>query len=114
VRILLAAHQFFPEHYAGVETVTLSLAQEFKARGHEPYVLAPKRSIPGNDIEPGEIEDYEFGGVLVRRVGRPKEGVSRPYSLDYENEVMADRSREDMRKISPYIVYPGHLPGVSA
>jgi hypothetical protein len=63
VRILFAAHQFFPEHYAGVETVTLSLAQEFKVRGHEPYVLAPKRSIPGNDIEPGEVEDYEFGGI---------------------------------------------------
>ncbi|HEX5915567.1 MAG TPA: glycosyltransferase, partial [Rubrobacter sp.] len=104
MRILFAAHQFFPEHYAGVETVTLSLAQEFKARGHEPYVLAPKRSIPGNDIEPGEVEDYEFGGIPVRRVGRPKEGVSRPYSLDYENEVMAGRTREYLRKIAPDIV----------
>ncbi len=83
MRILLAAHQFFPEHYAGVEIVTLGLAREFRARGHETFVLAPKRSITGNNIEPGEIEDYEFEGVPVRRVGRPKEGVSRPYRLDY-------------------------------
>jgi len=114
VRILFAAHQFFPEHYAGVETVTLSLAQEFKARGHEPYVLAPKRSIPGNDIEPGEVEDYEFGGIPVRRVGRPKEGVFRPYRLDYENEVMAKRTSEYMRKTGPDIVHAEHFQGLSA
>ena len=82
MKILFAAHQFFPEHYAGVETVTLGLARELRARGHETYVLAPKRSILGNDIRPGEIEDYEFTGIPVRRVGRPEEGFSRPYRLD--------------------------------
>ncbi len=114
MRILFAAHQFFPEHYAGVEIVTLGLAREFRARGHETYVLAPKRSIPGNDIEPGEIEDYEFGGVPVRRVGRPKEGVSRPYRLDYENEVMARRTREYMQEIRPDVVHAEHFQGLSA
>ena len=114
MRILFAAHQFFPEHYAGVETVTLSLAREFGARGHEPYVLAPKRSIPGNDIEPGEVEDYEFAGVPVRRVGRPKEGLSRPYRLDYENEVMAQRTREYLLEVEPDIVHAEHFQGLSA
>ena len=113
MRILFAAHQFFPEHYAGVEIVTLGLAQEFRARGHETFVLAPKRSIPGNDIEPGEIQDYEFGGVPVRRVGRPKEGLRRPYRLDYENEVMARRARQFMREIRPDIVHAEHFQGLS-
>jgi glycosyltransferase involved in cell wall biosynthesis len=114
VRVLFAAHQFFPEHYAGVETVTLSLAREFRARGHKPYVLAPKRSIPVNDIEPGEVEDYEFAGVPVRRVGRPKEGLSRPYRLDYENGVMAQRTREYMLEVEPDIVHAEHFQGLSA
>lgn len=114
MRVLFAAHQFFPEHYAGVETVTLSLAREFGARGHEPYVLAPKRSIPGNDIEPGGVEDYEFAGVPVRRVGRPKEGLSRPYRLDYENEVMAQRTREYLQEVDPDIVHAEHFQGLSA
>ncbi len=114
MRILFAAHQFFPEHYAGVEIVTLGLARELRARGHETYVLAPKRSIPVNDIQPGEIEDYEFGGVPVRRVGRPKEGISRPYRLDYENEVMARRTREYMREVQPDIVHAEHFQGLSA
>jgi glycosyltransferase involved in cell wall biosynthesis len=114
VKILFAAHQFFPEHYAGVETVTLGLARELRARGHETYVLAPKRSIPGNNIRPGEIEDYKFAGVPVRRVGRPKEGLSRPYRLNYENEVMAERAREYMRKVGPDIVHAEHFQGLSA
>lgn len=114
MRILLAAHQFFPEHYAGVEIVTLGLAKELRRRGHETFVLAPKRSIPGNDIEPGEIEDYEFEGVPVRRIGRPKEGVSRPYNLDFRNDVMADRVREYMREIQPDIVHAEHFQGLSA
>ena len=113
MRILFAAHQFFPEHYAGVETVTLSLAQEFRARGHEPYVLAPRRSIPGSGIEPGEVQEYEFGGIPVRRVGRPKEGVSRPYRLDYENEVMAERTSEYLREVEPDIVHAEHFQGLS-
>jgi glycosyltransferase involved in cell wall biosynthesis len=114
MRILFAAHQFFPEHYAGVEIVTLGLAREFRARGHETYVLAPKRSIPVNDIRPGEIEDYEFGGIPVRRVGRPKEGLSRPYRLDYVNEVMAQRAREYLQEIRPDIVHAEHFQGLSA
>lgn len=114
MRILFAAHQFFPEHYAGVEIVTLGLARELRSRGHETFVLAPKRSIPGNNIEPGQVEDYEFEGIPVRRVGRPKEGLSRPYRLDYENEVMAERVREYMRLVRPDVVHAEHFQGLSA
>src|SRR5215211_481036 len=115
MRILFAAHQFFPEHYAGVETVTLGLARELRARGHETFVLAPKRSIPANNIEPGEIEDYEFEGVPVRRIGRRKEGVSRRfYRLDYEDKLMALRAREYMQEIRPDIVHAEHFQGFTA
>jgi glycosyltransferase involved in cell wall biosynthesis len=114
MKILFAAHQFFPEHYAGVEIVTLGLAKELRARGHETFVLAPKRSIPTNNIEPGEIENYEFEGVPVRRVGRPKEGLDQPLRLDYENEVMAERTREYMREMRPDIVHAEHFQGLSS
>ena len=113
MRILFVAHQFFPEHYAGVEVLTLGLAKASGDRGHEPYVLAAKRSIPFNDIRPGEIEDYEFEGIPVRRVGRPREGLSRPYHLDYDNEVMAQRTREYMREIDPDVVHAMHFQGLS-
>ena len=113
MKILFALHQFFPEHYAGTEVLTLGLAQELKARGHEPYVLAAKRSFPIHDIQPGEIEDYEVGGVPVRRVGRPTGGFSRPYHLDYQNETMAERTREYVREVEPDVVHAMHFQGLS-
>ena len=114
MKVLFAVHQFFPEHYAGTEVLTLGLARELKARGHEPYVLAAKRSVPVNDIRPGEVEDYEYAGIPVRRVGRPREGLARPYALDYHNPVMAERAREYTREIQPDVVHAMHLQGLSA
>jgi glycosyltransferase involved in cell wall biosynthesis len=114
VRILFALHQFFPEHHAGVEIVTLGLAREFKARGHEPYVLAPRRSLPSNDVRPGEVEDYEVDGIPVRRVGRPEESAYQSYRLDYENDVMARRAREYVREVTPDVVHAMHFQGLSA
>src|SRR5918911_522781 len=114
MKILFAAHQFFPEHYAGVEIVTLNLARELKARGHQTFVLAPKRSVPASELHPGEIEDYEFEGIPVRRVGRPTESLSRPYRLHYENPVMSLRTREYLQEVWPDIVHAEHFQGLSA
>ena len=113
MRILFAVHQFFPESGAGVELVTLGLAKELRTRGHETFVLAAKRSLPGG-IRPYETEDYEHEGVPVRRVGRPEEGPSRPYRLNYENERMAEKAREYAREIRPDVVHAMHLQGLSA
>ena len=114
MRILFALHQFFPESRAGVEIVTLGLARELKARGHDPRVLAAKRSLPGSGIRPYETEDYEFEEIPVRRVGRPEEGLSRQYRLNYHNEQMAQRVREYVREARPEIVHAMHLQGLSA
>lgn len=113
MRILFALHQFFPESRAGVELVTLGLAKELEARGHEPFVLAAKRSLPGG-IRPYETEDYEHEGIPVRRVGRPEEGSSRPYRLNYENGEMAEKAREYAREVEPDVVHAMHLQGLSA
>jgi glycosyltransferase involved in cell wall biosynthesis len=114
VKILFTVHQFFPDHRAGVEIVTLGLAQELKTRGHEPYVFAAKRSIPGSGIRPGETEDYEFEGIPVRRVGRPEEDLSRPYRLNYQNDEMVQRAWEYLRAVQPDIVHAMHLQGISS
>jgi glycosyltransferase involved in cell wall biosynthesis len=114
LRVLFTTHQFFPESRAGVEVVTLGLARELKARGHEPFVLAAKRTVPHSDLLPGETEDYEFDGIPVRRVGRPEEGLTRPYELNYRNDDMAEKMREYVRKVGPDLVHVMHLQGLSA
>ena len=113
MRVLFALHQFFPESGAGVELVTLGLAKELRAMGHETFVFAAKRSLPGG-IRPYETEDYEHEGVPVRRVGRPEEGPSRPYRLNYENGEMAERAREYAEEVAPDVVHAMHLQGLSA
>lgn len=113
MRILLIAHQFFPEHSAGVEVLTLGLARAARERGHEPYVLAAKRTAPVTEMHPGEVEDYEYEGIPVRRVGRPTEGLGRPYRLDYENEQMVRRVREYVREVRPDVVHALHFQGLS-
>jgi glycosyltransferase involved in cell wall biosynthesis len=114
VKVLFAVHQFFPDHRAGVEIVTLGLARALKACGHDPRVFAAKRSIPGSGIEPYETQDYEFEGIPVRRVGRPEEGLSRPYELNFHNEEMASKAREYVRETNPDIIHAMHLQGLSA
>ena len=114
LRILFTTHQFFPESRAGVEIVTLGLARELKTRGHEPFVLAAKRTVPHSDLLPGETEDYEFEGIPVRRIGRPEEGLTRPYELNYRNDVMAEKTRKYLREVGPDLVHAMHLQGLSA
>jgi len=114
LRVLFTTHQFFPESHAGVEIVTLGLARELRARGHEPFVLAAKRTVPHSDLLPGETEDYEFEGIPVRRIGRPEEGLSRPYALNYRNDAMAEKTREYVREVTPDLVHLMHLQGLSA
>ena len=114
MKILFTTHQFFPESRAGVEIVTLGLARELKARGHEPFVLAARRTIPHSDLLPGETEDYEFGDIPVRRIGRPEEGLARPYGLNYRNDGMAEKTREYLREVGPDLVHAMHLQGLSA
>lgn len=94
--------------------MTLGLARELRARGYEPYVFAAKRSVPHGDIRPYETEDYELDGIPVRRVGRPQEGLSRPYRLNYHNEAMARRALEYAREVWPDVVHLMHLQGLSA
>lgn len=94
--------------------VTLGLAKELRNLGHEVRILAAKRSLPGGSIRPGAWEEYEFEGIPVRRLGRPEEGASRPYRLNYENQEMALGAREFTLGFRPDIVHAMHLQGLSA
>lgn len=109
---MLLAHQFFPDDYAGTEVLTLGIAKELRARGHDARVFAAKRSVTGG-IRPGESEDYEHEGVPVRRIGRPEEGFSRPFRLNYENPVMAEKAGEYAREFRPDVVHVMHLQGLT-
>jgi len=114
VRVLFAAHQFFPEHRAGTEVLTLGLACAMRSSGHDVRVFAAKRSAPVTDLPAGGVEDYDFGGVPVRRAGRPTESLSRPFHLNYANPDMAGVFGDYLRDFRPDVVHFMHLQGLSA
>jgi len=114
VRILFAAHQFFPEHRAGTEVLTLGLARAMRSLGHDARVFAAKRSTPATDLPEGGVEDYDFEGVPVRRARRPKESLSRPFRLNYANPDMAGAFSDYLRDFRPDVVHFMHLQGLSA
>lgn len=114
VRILFVAHQFFPEHAAGTEVLTLDLARALRDLGHDTAIFAAKRSAPFSRLEQGATEDYSVEGVPVRRVGRPSESTSRPFRLNYENVDMAEAFRRYVEVFRPDVVHFMHLQGVSA
>ncbi len=114
MRVLFATHQFFPDHGAGTEVLTLGLARELRARGHETAVFAAKRSAPFTSLRPGEAEDYTHEEIPVRRVGRPHESLSRPFRLNYDNPDMAARLEDHVREFRPDVVHFMHLQGLSA
>ncbi len=114
VRVLFAAHQFFPEHRAGTEVLTLGLARAMRSLGHDVRVFAAKRSAPVTDLPAGAAEDYEFEGVPVRRLGRPTESLSRPFRLNYANPEVAGAFGDYLRDFRPDVVHFMHLQGLSA
>ncbi len=114
MRVLIAAHQFFPEHRAGTEILTLGLARTLVSHGHQAVVFAAKRASPVTNLQPGETEDYTVEGVPIRRVGRPRESLLRPYRLNYDSPLPAGRLREYIRYFRPDVVHFMHLQGLSA
>ena len=107
-------HQFFPEHRAGTEVLTLGLARALRSLGHQTAIFAAKRSLPSTNLSPGAIEDYAVEGVPVRRIGRPLESLKRPFRLNYENPEMAAGLRDYIREFRPDVVHFMHLQGLSA
>lgn len=68
-KILFALHQFFPRFYTGTETLTLEVAKQFQANGHDVSVLCVEPDTPGIPYpsEP-EIHEDTYDGVLVWRL----------------------------------------------
>ncbi len=114
MKVLFATHQFFPEHRAGTEVLTLGLARALNARGHEARVFAAKRGAPITDLPAGETEDYTVEGVPVRRIGRPRESITRSFRLNYDNPALAAGLEAYLREFRPDVVHFMHLQGISA
>ena len=67
MKVLLAVHYFFPDHFYGTETYTLELARGLRQRGHQVEILSAMS--PGEEGSQQELLfTYEYDGFTVHCV----------------------------------------------
>lgn len=111
MKILLTTHQFFPQHAAGTEVLTLSVAKELISRGHEVRVLT---GHPGSsDMQEVErCDQYDFDGICVYRFHHayvPMAGQTSMIEIGYDNRAAAEYFDKILERFNPDIVHFFHL-----
>lgn len=111
MKILFTVHQFLPDFGAGTEILTLSVARELMARGHEVVVLAgqPNRAA----LTDGErFEEYDYDDVHVHRFHHaylPMGEQNSVIELEYDNLLVASYFRRLLAELKPDIVHFFHF-----
>lgn len=114
MKILLVVHQYLPEHRAGTEVYTHSLARELATR-HDVRVYCHDARLDGTDTRYRE-EVYE--GIVVRRVAAAlRDGRPSPLALfrhSYRNPLIEADCAGVLDAWRPDIVHVQHLKDLSA
>lgn len=111
MRILLTAHQFFPQFTFGTEVLTYSVARELIARGHDVHVLTGYPT--DQDLTDEERSDeYQFEGIHVYRFHHsftPMGGQTSLLALNYDNHLAAAYFKRILGAFKPDVVHFFHL-----
>ena len=111
MKFLLTVHQFFPDFSAGTEVLTLAVARELRARGHEVRVLTGYPSphpVQGDE----QFNDYLHDGILVYRFHHSYTQADARQSstaLGYDNQVAAEYFSRIVQVYRPDVVHFFHL-----
>ena len=107
MRIWLICHQFFPEFFAGTETVTLHTALRLQATGHQVKVISGHPELVVRNEEPVRIERYDYNSLPVVRFRKSAERGNRlPY---YSTDVRSELSDMLENEPPPDIVHILHF-----
>lgn len=111
MKILLTIHQFLPDFGAGTEILTLSVARELIARGHEVVVLTgqPNRAELTDEER---FDEYDYGDVHVHRFHHaysPMGGQNSVIELEYDNSLVAIYFSGLLAEFKPDLVHFFHF-----
>ncbi len=109
MRILHVVHQYVPDHVAGTELYTQSVARRQVAAGHEAAVFTPLNRDGTFTAQPA-IED----GVRVYRVPAGPRGATAVFRSVYRQPALAAAFETVLDVEQPDIVHVQHLMGVPA
>lgn len=106
MRIALYVHCFFPRHFYGTESYTLSLAKELLAAGHEAIVVSAV--LAGEPAQESIIEEYVHEGVRVISIDK-NHFPNRRVRDSYEQPALRHLHERLIRKLEPDVVHVCHL-----
>ncbi len=115
MRIVLVAHQFFPEYGAGTEVLTYHTAKELMKRGHEVRLIAA-HPVKGPLPRGLGFEQYTYDGLCVYRFLHSNThsiDPVNPMEAEYDNRFFARQFREWLMGFRPDLVHFYHLQRVS-
>lgn len=109
MRILHVVHQYVPDHVAGTELYTQSVAQHQAAAGHEVAVFAPLNRAGEFLLDPA-VED----GVRIYRVAAGERGATAVFRSTFRQPALAAAFTAVLERERPDIVHLQHLMGIPA
>lgn len=116
MKVLLTTHVFLPDHGAGTEILTLSVAKELQRLGHEVEICTGFLSRTGQ--RPSRQSDsYEYAGIKVNRFfhdAAPLDGQLNAVEAEYNNPVFAAWFRQYLARFKPDLMHFFHLWLLSA
>ena len=106
MRIALYVHCFFPTHFYGTESYTLTLAKELIALGEDPVVVTA--TLAGEPPQKSLIEENIYEGVRVISIDKNL-FPNRSVRDTYEQPAMRHLHERLLRKIQPDVIHVCHL-----
>jgi glycosyltransferase involved in cell wall biosynthesis len=114
MRIAMVVHQFLPRFSFGTEVLTLELARELQARGHDVVVLTTEPTTPEEVHRRGDWYRLDYEDVRVYRINHSWDALRHPLRSEYRNRGAAAKTRRLLERLQPDIVHIQHASGHSA
>jgi glycosyltransferase involved in cell wall biosynthesis len=115
MKILFVVHDFLPNHAAGTEIYTYSLAKALKHRGHKVNIYTREF---GYFEEKLKEEDTPYDGIKVTRVYfnflSKRFKLIRKFIPDFYNPILEKHFNKYLNENKPDVIHIQHLFGLSA
>ena len=112
MRILLATHQYFPEHIGGTEVFTHGIAKRLKENNEEVAVVTYIQSTSGNK-EDYAVKKIEYEGIPVYQIHYNLSVDPVPVKAEYDNEFVKEQFISILHEVKPALVHFTHAMKIS-
>ena len=112
MRILLAIHQYFPEHIGGTEVYTHGIAVRLKNLSYDVAVVT---YIESPSADPGDFKTEEifFEGIRIYRISYNLSVDTYPARAEYDNSFTGKHFADILQTFKPDLVHFTHLMKLS-